>query len=52
MGALGIHRSKALWKGVVLNVETNRYRGGTGIITTPSLYDTIIKSVVVRKRRT
>jgi len=42
IGALGIRRGKAYWNGATPNPETNRHRGGTGIILSPNLAHSII----------
>jgi len=47
IGVLGIRRGKALWNGAVLNPDTNKFRGRTGIIVLASIYHTIIKSGII-----
>ena len=47
LGAMGIRRGKAYWNGAVLNTETDRWRGGTAILTSAAIHHTILSDGVL-----
>lgn len=47
IGSLGIKRGQGFWNGEILNTETQRYRGGIGIIVTSRIAHTVINSGII-----
>jgi len=47
IGALGIKRGKAFWNKAVLNLDTNRFRGGTSIILSTALNHSVVSTWVL-----
>ena len=43
LGALGIRKGKGLWNGIVLNLETNRWRGRMEILLSNRMQHMILE---------